>query len=101
MLELTESAKHAVREMVTAEEAPAGSGLRISAEPGDELSLEVAAAPAAGDTVVDEDGARVFLEPAAASMLDDMVLDVEQHEDHVHFVVGAQPSSSRNGAAPG
>jgi iron-sulfur cluster assembly protein len=94
MLTLTESAKDIVREMVAAEEAPEGSGLRITAEPSAdgeaELSLEVAPEPAEGDAVVDEDGTRVFLEPTAASLLDDMVLDAHRHDDHVHFSLEPQ-----------
>jgi Fe-S cluster assembly iron-binding protein IscA len=105
MLELTETAKDVVREMVASEEAPEGSGLRIAAEPtGDgeaSLSLELAPAPAEGDEVVEADGARVFLEPAAASLLDDLVLDARRHEDHVHFSIEPQPGAqqSPNGAA--
>ena len=94
MLALTEAAKDAVRDMVASEAAPEGAGLRIAAEPGGDgeasLSIDVAAAPADGDAVLDEDGARVFLEPTAAELLDDMVLDVEPHGDHVHFTIDAQ-----------
>jgi Fe-S cluster assembly iron-binding protein IscA len=93
MLTLTESAKDVVRDMLSAEDAPEGSGIRIAAEQspgGDGLSLALATEPAEGDAVVDEDGTRVFLEPRAASMLDDKVLDAERHEDHVHFSVGPQ-----------
>jgi Fe-S cluster assembly iron-binding protein IscA len=100
MLSLTENAKEAVREMVAAEQVPAGSGLRIAAEgEGDDasLSLEITPAPAEGDAVVDEDGARVFLEANAASLLQDMVLDAEPHDDHVHFTVAAQSGSGDNG----
>jgi Fe-S cluster assembly iron-binding protein IscA len=104
MLTLTDSAKDAVREMVAAEDAPEGSGLRIAAEEGTDgdaaLSLEIAAAPAEGDAVVDEDGARIFLEPTAASLLEDMVLDVEPHGDHVHFTLDAQTSPGANGNGP-
>jgi iron-sulfur cluster assembly protein len=101
MLALTESAKDAVRDMVAAEHGPESSGLRIAAEPGGDgeasLSLEITPAPAEGDAVVDEDGARVFLEPTAASLLDDMVLDAEPHGDHVHFVVGSQDDRGDDG----
>jgi Fe-S cluster assembly iron-binding protein IscA len=60
----------------------------------------VAAAPAEGDQVVDEDGTRVFLEPAAASLLDDKVLDAEKHDDHFHFSLGEQgPAATATGPA--
>ena len=81
MLTLTEAAKEMVRDMVSAGDAPEGSGLRIAAahdeDGGPALSLELANEPAEGDQVLDEDGTRVFLEPAAASLLDDKVLDAE------------------------
>jgi iron-sulfur cluster assembly protein len=106
MLVLTALAKDAVREMVAAQEAPEGSGLRIAAEltDGEEaaLSLELATAPEAGDAVLDEDGARIFLDEAAASLLDDKVLDATEHEDHVHLTVQDQPSEfSSNGRVAG
>jgi iron-sulfur cluster assembly protein len=98
MLTLTDSAKDVVREMISSEGAPEGSGIRIAAEQGaagaEGLSLSLATEPADGDAVVDEDGTRVFLEPQAASMLDDKVLDAERHQDHVHFSVGPQDGSA-------
>jgi iron-sulfur cluster assembly protein len=107
MLLLTDSAKAAVRQMVSAHEAPEGSGLRITAGPtgeGDaELSLELTTAPAVGDEIVEEDGARVFLDPAAASLLDNKLLDATEHDDHVHLTVEDQGagSPSSNGRVPG
>ena len=103
MLALTESAKEAVRQMVDTEEAPEGSGLRITAEPAAEgeasLALELTPKPAAGDAVVEEDGARVFLDPIAASLLDNKLLDATEHDDHIHLTVQDQGpgSPSTNG----
>jgi Fe-S cluster assembly iron-binding protein IscA len=103
VLTLTESARDVVRDMVSAGDAPEGSGLRIAAEPTGEgeaaLSLAVAESPAEGDEVVEEDGARVFLEPQAASLLEDQVLDARLHEDHVHFTVEPQAADQGNGTA--
>jgi Fe-S cluster assembly iron-binding protein IscA len=106
MLALTDSAKDAVRQMVSAEEAPEGSGLRIAAEPAEggdaALSLELTTEPAEGDEVVEEDGARVFLDPMAATLLDDKVLDATEHEDHVHLTVQEQGSDpGANGSVTG
>lgn len=100
MLTLTESAKDVVRELVSAGDAPEGSGLRIAAEPGQEggsLALSLATAPLAGDAVVEEGGTRVFLEPTVASFLDDKVLDANKHDDHVHFTVEEQQGGSVDG----
>jgi Fe-S cluster assembly iron-binding protein IscA len=102
MLTLTESAKELVRDMVSAEDAPEGSGLRIAAAQdeggGPALSLELASEPIEGDQVLDDDGTRVFLEPEAASLLDDKILDTERHGDHYHFRLDDQ-SSQDDGAA--
>jgi len=102
MLSLTEAAKEAVRQMVDNEEAPEGSGLRIAAEQAQEgkpaLSLELTEEPAAGDAVVEEDGARIFLDPLAASFLDDKLLDATEHDDHIHLTVQNQTGgASTNG----
>jgi Fe-S cluster assembly iron-binding protein IscA len=95
MLTLTDSAKEMVRDMVSAGDAPAGSGLRIAVVQDDgegaDLSIEVAGEPAEGDQVLDEDGMRIFLEPEAASLLDDKILDAERHDDHFHFRLDDQP----------
>lgn len=103
MLTLTDSAKEMVRDMVSAESAPEGSGLRIAAahdeEGGPALSLELATEPAEGDQVLDDEGTRVFLEPEAASMLDDKVLNAQRHDDHYHFTLEDQGDTQGDGAA--
>lgn len=106
MLALTDSAKDAVRQMVDAQDAPEGSGLRIAAAPTEgpdtSLSLDLAVEPEAGDTVVEEDGARIFLDEAAASLLDDKVLDATEHDDHVHLTVHDQTyEPGANGSVTG
>jgi Fe-S cluster assembly iron-binding protein IscA len=102
MLTLTESAKEMVRDMVSADEVPEGSGLRISAAHGEDggpaLSLELASEPAEGDQVLDEDGTRVFLEPEAASLLDDKILDAQRHDDHFHFRLDDQAGDDEGDA---
>ena len=94
MLALTDSASDAVQQMVEEQNAPKGSGLRIAAAPAEgpeaSLSLDLETEPSAGDTVVEEGGARVFLDQAAAALLDDKVLDATAHEDHVHLTVHEQ-----------
>ena len=94
MLTLTESAKEMVRDMVSSEDAPEGSGLRISAAEDEQgspaLSLELATEPAEGDQVLEDAGSRVFLEPGAASLLDDKILDAQRHDDHYHFTLDDQ-----------
>jgi iron-sulfur cluster assembly protein len=82
MLTLTDNAQYAIRTLVAPADEPTEAGVRIASAPGNngstpELSLEVAASPAPGDQVVDNDGARVFLDAAAAEMLAEQTLDVQ------------------------
>ena len=94
MLTLTENAADIVKQI--AEQIPdaEGPGLRISgAEEGADagLTLMAADAPADGDRVVDEGGARIFLDEAAATLLDDKILDAEIKPDGaVTFGLGQQ-----------
>ncbi len=76
MLTLTDTAATEIRTLTANPEIPESSGLRIAASPeGDNLLLSLAAGPADGDAVVENEGARVFLEPTAAVMLDGQALD--------------------------
>jgi Fe-S cluster assembly iron-binding protein IscA len=88
MLSLTATAVDAVRDATSAEDAPPEAGLRIVAEEVDgdlELGISLVEAPAEGDEVVEQDGARVYLDPAAAAALAEVELDAEAHGDHFHF----------------
>ena len=83
MLSITETAAQAINSLITANEMPEGSGLRIAAQPEtDSAGLELSVAPAPGeqDTVLKGGGATVFLEPVAAQALEDKVLDVQRVE---------------------
>lgn len=80
-LAITETAAQAINSIVTSNDMPEGSGLRIAAQ-GDsaqreELELSVTASPSESDAVLQDGGATAFLEPAAAEVLDDKVLDVQ------------------------
>jgi iron-sulfur cluster assembly protein len=101
MLTLTESAKEMVRQLVSAEGAPEGSGLRISStadeDGGPALSLDVATEPIEGDQVLDDQGTLVFLDRGAASLLDDKILDAERHDEHYHFMLEDQAPDEEAG----
>lgn len=92
MLVLTDQAKEVIKGIV--EEVGPDGGLRITASGeanGDTaLEFDLAPAPADGDAVVEEDGAKIFLDEAAAAVLADKTLDVEEHGDHFHFSLGEQ-----------
>ncbi len=81
MLTLTHNARTAIEALTAPVEDAPHPGLRIAAassadgQPG--LDLAVAAAPAPGDEVVEDEGARVFLDAAAADALDGQTLDVQ------------------------
>ena len=77
MLSLTDGATMQIRNIIQSPEVPDGYGVRIAADPGGRLSLELAAMPAEDDQVLDDDGARVFLEPQAAAILNDKALDAQ------------------------
>jgi iron-sulfur cluster assembly protein len=81
MLTLTDSAVSAIRTLTSQPEVPGDTGLRIMArDEGTTFQLALAEAPAAGDQVVEEGGARVFVEPTAAAVLDDKALDAQVNE---------------------
>lgn len=94
MLQLTQDAAAAIREIVDSSDEAKATGLRITAESMDteevQLSMSVAACPGAGDDTVEQHGATVYLSEAATTFLDDKVLDAHTHEDHVHFTVSDQ-----------
>jgi len=82
MLTLTDSAVAAICSLTSQPELPAETGLRIMApdEGAPSFQLALAEAPAAGDQVVEEGGARVFVEAAAAAALQDKELDAQVNE---------------------
>jgi len=97
VLALTPEAVLAINAILEANAMPEGSGLRISAEPvpdGEEetasFGLSLEEGPLAGDSVVEDGGARVFLDADAAELLDTSLLAVHEHEDHVHFQLHPQ-----------
>ena len=92
MLTVTDNAITEIRAITEQPQAPAGGGLRISAEPDrNELTLSLAASPAADDAVIDENGARVFLDAGAAEILDDKTLDASTDSaGQVQFAVAQQ-----------
>jgi iron-sulfur cluster assembly protein len=99
MLSITETAALAINTLIADSQMPAGSGLRIAsqADSNGALTLSVAPAPAAHDTVLERAGANVFLEPIAAQALDQQVLDVQQisqgDEDQYQFAITPQESA--------
>ncbi len=92
MLALTNDARLAIAGLVQPVDPTGHGGVRIAVEPsldgeGPQLGLAVAAEPAPGDSVIDDEGVRVFLDMAAAELLGDRVLDarIDQIAQQVDF----------------
>lgn len=91
MLTLTDQAQQAVRGLTQDPQTPDGAGMRIAAG-GQGLELSLVEAPAAGDDVIDEGGARVFVEAQTAPMLAEQTLDAQVSDGQVSFFL-AQPTA--------
>jgi Fe-S cluster assembly iron-binding protein IscA len=72
---MTDNAASEIRNLIAQPEVPDDGGVRIASNPEGALTLALAGAPAAGDAVVEDDGARVFVEPQAGQLLADKELD--------------------------
>ena len=83
MLELADSAVKEIKDLA------GDGGLRFVGKAGEEGSFQfdpsLADDPEGGDQVVERGGARVFLDALAAEKLTDQILEIESHDDHVHF----------------
>ncbi len=94
MLTLTDNAVTAIRALTSQPEQVPDTGLRITGQ-GDGVpafQLSLAETPAAGDQVIEADGARVFLAESAAQALADKALDAEvDDQGGVAFSVSPQP----------
>jgi Fe-S cluster assembly iron-binding protein IscA len=94
MLTLTNNAVTAIRALTSQPEQPPDTGLRImgQGEGVPPFQLALAETPAAGDQVIEADGARVFLAEGAAEALADKALDAEvDDQGGVAFSVSPQP----------
>jgi iron-sulfur cluster assembly protein len=82
MVTLTDSAVSAIRSLTSQPDLPEETGLRIIRQEDGTRSFQLALTegPAAGDEVVESDGARVFVEPGAAAVLGDKALDAQVNE---------------------
>lgn len=76
MLTVTENAVTAISTLTMAQDLPAGSGLRISAD-GDKLRVTVANTPHDGDEIFNASGALVFMDQDAVQQLDGKQLNAE------------------------
>lgn len=93
MLTLTENATTVIKRLANSENTTPTTGLRIFQEAPattSNLTVEMAPAPAEGDSVVESEGARVFLDESGAAALDDKVLDATVDGEGVRFTLRTQ-----------
>jgi Fe-S cluster assembly iron-binding protein IscA len=98
VLTLTTDATEAIEQILTSPGVPSGAGLRITpgtssdndATPATELTVAVTEGPAAGDEVIEDQGARVFIENTVSGYLDDKLLDAELVDERVRFSLGGR-----------
>jgi iron-sulfur cluster assembly accessory protein len=73
MTDVSLSAAAAARIKTVIADQPSGAGLRVAVEGGGcsgfQYEIQVAAEPAAEDTVVERDGARLFIDPVSLPFL--------------------------------
>lgn len=93
MLTLTENASTVVKEIVSGNGAPDGSGLRINTRDPEatEFAVAIVTTPNETDEVIEQSGARVYLGEAAAAALTDKTLDAKVDEEgRVAFEISPQ-----------
>lgn len=92
MLTLTDNARHALQEIATSAGLPEEGGLRIaeSSEQQGSFELSLVPQPAAGDEVIEADGARVFVEPLTSTILFDQQLDAAPSPEGTGFLLAPQ-----------
>jgi iron-sulfur cluster assembly protein len=90
MLTITPQASEAIRGVLTADDTPEGSVLRISPEPEVGLAVSVAGSPQPDDQIVAVEEVEVCLEPTAAEILDDKQLEATVVDGRLTFSVSPQ-----------
>ncbi|MGS2616491.1 adhesin [Micromonospora sp. LZ34] len=84
MLTMTDNAVMVIRDLANQQDVADEGGVRIAADTGaGSLTVELAAQPAQGDHVVDNQGARIFLDPDAAELLGDASVDATVDDEGI------------------
>jgi Fe-S cluster assembly iron-binding protein IscA len=91
VLTVTHEASKAIRTLTDQTPEPESAGLRISVEPGDEgtpqLALSLTGGPYPEDQVVDAEGAHVFVSESVAPLMEDKTLDATVQDEGVAFTI--------------
>lgn len=84
MLTMTDNAVMVIRDLANQQDVAEEGGVRIAADTdAGSLTVELAAQPAQGDQVVDNQGARIFLDPDAAELLGDASVDATVDDEGI------------------
>lgn len=98
MIEITPHAAAELSHLLAEKQAPAGTGLRLTVERGGCAGLSYAmtlGVPAAGDTVVEQDGVLFIVEAASAGYLQGSRVDYEDSLNDSGFKIH-NPNASRS-----
>jgi iron-sulfur cluster assembly protein len=91
VLTVTHEASKAIQTLTDQTPEPDSAGLRISVEPDDggspQLALSVTEGPYPQDQVVDAEGAHVFVDEALVPLMDDKTLDAVAQDEGVAFSI--------------
>lgn len=91
MLTLTENAQTAIKTITSQAGLPEDGGVRIAmSEGGSELQMALSPEPAAGDEVIENDGARVFVAEETSTMLESQELDASETDEGTGFSLRQQ-----------
>lgn len=84
MLTMTDNAVLVIRDLANQQDVAEEGGVRIAADTqAGSLTVELAAQPAQGDQVVDNQGARIFLDADAAELLGDASVDATVDDEGI------------------
>lgn len=84
MLTMTDNAVLVIRDLAAQQDVLSDGGVRIAADmTAGSLTVEMVDAPAEGDQVVDNQGARIFLDSDAAELLGDASVDASVDDEGV------------------
>ena len=96
MLTVTHEASEAIRTLTDQVPELESAGLRISAEPGEngtaQIALSITDQPYEADEVVESEGAKVYVAEPVAEFLDDKTLDAEIQDEGVAFSIHGSAS---------
>jgi iron-sulfur cluster assembly protein len=90
MLTITPDATEAIRGILSQEQVPDGSIVRISPEAEKGLGIALVQAPGPEDQIIEAEGIEICVEPSAAEVLEDKELDASTAGGNVAFRISPQ-----------